>query len=103
MFKITYTPMFYFASLSVKGGKYALVERNSDDKFELTKITREWLIDNIADPINCEYWEYGDSAQLAFKFDADRLNFVKWMSWLKEKEREEKKRKGKKNANPVTL
>ena len=97
MFQLTFTPMNYFASVPVKGGKYALVERDSDDKFELTKMAREWLIDNIADPVYCEYWQYGDTAQLAFNFDADRLNFVKWLRELKEKEAEERK-KGKKNG-----
>ncbi len=96
-YNVTYTPMVYFASVPIKGGKYALVERNSDDKFELTKMAREWLIDNIADSVYCEYWQYGDTAQLAFKFDADRLNFVKWVQYLREKEQEEKK-KGKKKG-----
>ena len=87
MFQITHTPMAYFANVPVKGGPNALVERDSDDKFQLTKMTREWLIDNLADPVYCEYWQYGDVAQLAFKFDADRLNFVKWASSLKRTDR----------------
>lgn len=93
---LTYTPMNYFASVPVKGGKNALVERDSDNKFQLTKLAREWLYDNLANLTDCEYWQYGDTAQLAFKFDADRLNFVKWMSWHKEKE--QRKKKGKKNG-----
>lgn len=85
MFQLTYTPMTYFVNLSIKGGKNAVVERNPDSKFELTKMAKEWLIDNIVDLTNCEYWEYGDTAQLAFKFDADRLNFAKWAISLKQK------------------
>ncbi len=85
MFKITYTPMNYFANAPIKGGKNAIVERDSDDKFQLTKMAREWLYDNLTDSLDCEYWQYGDMAQLAFKFDIDRLNFVKWVSSLKKK------------------
>ncbi len=88
-FEPSYTPMAFSASLSVKGGPNALVQRDLEDRaashFVLTLKAKAWLRANLTDFKDCEFWGYGDQAQLFFKLDNDRLNFVKWSSTLNKK------------------